>query len=229
MSAYSDLVISKSPLVYWQLDEAVPGTGTAADSSGNGRNGTYTGSPTAVAALTQGAASAVDFNGGTQWVTSSYNPFAVDTSLTFECWLQRHTSGTADTMWGSDAASNMVLFRFSSGSDTIGWFPANAGSVSWSSTGIQLDTTYHIVLAWDGIANAARLYINGNGLAQKTVGSDFNASPGNLSVATRGSTHSEPFDGTIGQFAIYNGILSPDSILENYVVGSAPPLAWIGA
>ncbi len=85
MSAYSDLVISKSPLLYWQLDEGTPGTGTAADASGNGRTGTYVASPTSISGLMPGSTAAVDFNGSSQWVTSTYNPFATNTSLTFEC------------------------------------------------------------------------------------------------------------------------------------------------
>lgn len=223
MSAYSDLILSKSPLLYWQLDENPPGTGTAADASGNGRTGTYVGSPSSVAGLFSGSAAAVDFVGGTKCVTSAYNPFAVNTSLTFECWVKRATSTNADTMWGSDAAASMVFFRFASGSDTIQFFPQNGNSAAWTSTGVVTGEVYHVVLAWNGSTDSAQLYVNGVDLTSKSVAQDFNATPGNFTVGARRNDFIEQFDGVLDEVAVYSGILSGASILENYQAGVGTP------
>jgi hypothetical protein len=222
--AYSDVVLSKSPLLYWKLDENPPGIGTAADASGNGRTGTYVGSPTSIAGLLpQGSTNAVVF-AGAQYVTSTYNPFAVNTSLTVECWVRRDTNTSADTMWGSDAAASMVIFRLPASADTIQFFPQNASRVDWTNSGVGVGPISHVVLAWNGTTDAARLYVNAVDKGEQTVGQDFAAAPGNFSVAMRAAGN-EVWNGALDEVAIYSGILSGASILENYLAGT--PVALI--
>jgi hypothetical protein len=221
--AYSDVVLSKSPLLYWKLDEDPPGTGTAADASGNGRTGTYVGSPTSIRGLlSQGSTKAVLFGSG-QYITSTYNPYAIDTSLTFECWVRRDSNTGADAMWGSDAAASMVIFRLPASADTVQLFPQNASRVDWLNSGVGVGTGSHIVLAWNGTTDAARLYINAQDKGQQTVGQDFAAAPGNFSVAMR-ATGNDIWNGALDEVAIYSGILSGASVLENYLAGTAAGL-----
>lgn len=70
MSDYSDLIIASSPFLYWRLNET-SGT-TAVDSSGNGHDGTYHGSPTfAVAGARTDGDTAVSFDGVDDYISCS--------------------------------------------------------------------------------------------------------------------------------------------------------------
>ena len=67
--SYQEAVLSLSPVGYWPLGEATPGTGVCRDLTG-ANNGTYVGSPTGGVAgpLVGDASTAVTFNGTSQYV-----------------------------------------------------------------------------------------------------------------------------------------------------------------
>lgn len=71
MSAYDDAVLALSPVAYLKLDET-SGT-TAADSSGNGLNGSYVSAPELASAVTPLGSPAVVFNGVDEYVQVADN------------------------------------------------------------------------------------------------------------------------------------------------------------
>lgn len=90
MSGYSDAVLALSPLVYFRLGET-SGT-TAVDSSGNGHNGTYHGSPTfgqpSAVADSDGA---VLFDGVDDYMEGSID-LSTHTSLSVAFWFKASSS-----------------------------------------------------------------------------------------------------------------------------------------
>ena len=218
---YADVVMADGPLLYWRLDEPTPGTGTAADSSGNGRTGTYAASPTQAASLlgTDPDASVV-FNGSTQWVTSAYNPFATGVGRTFECWFKRTSSSTADAMMGSDNVSNPVIFRADSAATTVSiWVDGSSAAQTWTGTLVSVGTTVHLAFTFNGSTKVGELFVNGVSQGTKTFATDYNATPGNFTVARRGSGQ-DPCDGTLDEVAIYGTVLSAARILAHYNAGA---------
>lgn len=85
---YAQQVLADSPLIYWKLDET-SGT-TAADASGNGRDGTIAGSGVTYSAspvLAHGSTSALTFDGSTGRVVSPSINMNAYTSFTVEFWM----------------------------------------------------------------------------------------------------------------------------------------------
>jgi Concanavalin A-like lectin/glucanases superfamily len=222
---YSDAVLADSPLLYWRLNEVTPGTGSAADSSGNGRNGTYVGSPTGVAGLVINDTDlAVQFNGSSQWVTSTYNPFAVGGTLTFECWWKRNTRTTNDCIWGGSQASTQPFFTQSLNVDDISFFTsAGAAGQTWTNAAL-FGNVFHLALTFTGSTKVSELWVNGVSQGTKTHSTDFDIAPGNFNLCKR-SASSDPADGTVDDMAIYGSILRSDQIRAHYQAGGGMPRA----
>ncbi len=70
--AYADVVLADSPLAYYRLGES-SGT-TMTDSSGNGRHGTYVGSPTLGAAGLVPGDTCADFDGVNDYAAAGTVP-----------------------------------------------------------------------------------------------------------------------------------------------------------
>lgn len=217
--SYLSEVLADSPLLYWRLDENPPGTGTAADTSGNGRTGTYVASPTSVTGLVPSDSdAAVSFDGSSQWVNATYNPFSTGVTRTFECWLVRDATTTADAFFGSTSAANPVIVRFDSGANTISmWTDGGQASQTWVGP-FAAATTLYIAITYDGTAKQATLWVNAISQGVKTFSTDFNGTPGNLTVAKRGSGQ-DPFDGTIDEFAVYGTDIGSARISAHYSAG----------
>ena len=227
---YLDEVLADAPLLYWRLNEATPGTGAAADASGNGRNGAYVASPVSVPGLlSNDPNNAVDFNGSSQWVNVAYNPFQQAAQRTFECWCRRRTVATADTIFGSIGTSNthVVIARFNVTSG-FSFYSSNSDSSLQTWTGaFPAASILHTVLTWDGATKTAELWVDGISLGAKVLTFDFGTGVSNVTLGKRGSAQ-DPFDGALDEFAVYNGILSPTRISAHFAAGYVPPLTWHG-
>jgi hypothetical protein len=123
-NSYSALVLTDEPSVYWRMDEA-SGATTFINSVASGTYaGTINGTPS------KGAASGAvlggaywDFDGSTDYISSSYEPYASGTSRTFEAWVFRDTSTTEDVIFGSSNATNSPRLAFPSGTGTMVFKP----------------------------------------------------------------------------------------------------------
>ena len=111
--SYSSEVLTDSPLLYWRFEET-SGT-SAADSSGNGKTGTYVSSPTlgATGLISDGVA--VGLNGSGQYV---YGPASETTTSTTqfsaEAWFKT-TSSSAMLVGMRQIGSGRLLQRRSYG------------------------------------------------------------------------------------------------------------------
>ena len=209
---------------YWKLAET-SGT-TAADSSGNSRNLTYTGSPSLVAttAVPSNTDEAVDFNGSTQYAIgggASNTGLQGGNALSLECWVVADAfgnrcpaglfgSGTDKGYWINVTATGIGLWISTNGS--------NQTLCEWSTT-INANTVYHIVGTFDG--SNARIYING--VLRNTVaitGPVWTvATASAFAIGRLGALSSDYFDGRIDDVAVYNRALTLAEIQQHYNAG----------
>lgn len=197
---------------HWQLNES-SGT-SAADSSGNGRTGTVTGTTSWVSAMCNNGFS---FNGSTKIQASGLmgNP----ANLTLMAWANLTTADSA----GSDIISlgDCAHLRLDEGGTTMrgiiyngsAWVSVNL-SQSFAGTG-----WHHFAFTFDDAANSLRLYIDGQLAATASTNSSISYSgQGSNTVIGRhgnGATNRD-FTGIIDDVRVYNYALSAADILGIY-------------
>ena len=202
--------------MYWDIgnNASYPGTGTTiTDLSGNGRNGTLSGSPaysgggitTASGKYIYGPSA---FNLGSAWTMSIVS----NTSLTQpQYWA---------TMWGNEAWSSSGYLAYQSSSSTL-TFGTPAGGITWSTTQAAIQGT---TTAWDFTFNGTTisLYKNGNSTPVRSAAmSAITASAAGIFFGARhvnggGATPADYSATTFYQIRVYNAALSTADIATNY-------------
>jgi hypothetical protein len=236
---YQSIILADHPLIYLRLGEA---SGTVMnDSSGNGNNGVYVGSPTlgVTGALVGNTNTAVGFDGATQvgtlgatlqdhipGYTSGVQQFS------FECWYKdTNVTDLNGTVFGW--GDSTVL---SQDEDT---FDFQLNDTFSTSVGNDLPTDdgawHHFVgtYFYDGIAPAAKCYIDGvlvdtevPGPMVATIGKQFGVG-GNCESG--GNT---PFyKGDLDEVAYYDFALTQSQVTTHYNAGQGtfPPPASGGS
>lgn len=219
-ASFTPAINTNGLYIYYDMRYSYPGSGSVlSDMSGNGNNGTITGSPT--------------FSGG--------NSFVFD-GITGKSIL---TSNTGSTFWNSNwTASFWVKFdvistSVSSGNGYVlfqqGTFVVNGyrsfeqrANSTWISTfngigetsvnenvfTLTANTLYYCTVSVDS-SNNVKFYINGQpgttGVLNVTVS---NTEATLLDNSTLGIGN--PFDGTFYAFHLYNRVLSAAEVLANY-------------
>jgi hypothetical protein len=210
--SYKTEVLADAPLGYWRLGEAVPGTGTAADSSGNGRNGSYVASPSSVAAQVNDADTAVSFNGSTQYVTVPHNAaLNVGDSFTLEAWVK--TSGTGRAIMAKGGSGGYYL-QVQGGKVVL--TKSGTADILTGATTITNNAWHHIVATKSG-ANAA-IYVDGV-LDASTSSSAITVvdTTDPLNIAVRSPVaNAEYITGSLDEVAIYAGALSATRIKAHF-------------
>lgn len=229
---YLTEVLADTPYLLWRCHES--SGPTAADASGNGRDGTYFGTD-----ITFGedgihsdeSATIVRFNpsGSIYDAGISYSPVAAgfpSTDLTLEWVLRDATFGSTRTLWSyCDSGgvepdtlrvvwsnfSSQVLFYVDGASVTFnvpnGW--------SKSSLGLQ-----HFAITWRSSDGRAQFFINGQLMDTETVGLGFSIPAGGGLVIAQdqdsllgGYVTTDALSCTAGEFAVYDTVL-PDARLR---------------
>ncbi len=205
-----------SPLVQLLLDEA-SGT-TAADSSGNGRNGTYSGAYTLGSApIGSNGTASTAFAGGrvtvadAAWMdTDSWTVEALIYSTTanyYRNWAARDNGG-AERLWMGLLEGGKPGDLACNTSNTIYYNAATAGSA------FSLNTAYHVTIRWDSATHKFEAFTNGTlQFAATTTGTaKTGAQPITLATNAVGDS---PFAGRISHFAFYGAALSNARILAH--------------
>lgn len=210
------LILADSPIVFYKHDET-SGT-TQTDSSGNSRNGTYTGTPTLnVAGLVSDGGTAVTYNGSTQYSTTAANAAFVNLgSVTIVAVVKSTaTSGTIFCMAGS---TTQVPWRL--GFTTGKAFMAAGTGTETLCTGtsaVNDGTTHLIAGVWDG----SNLRIRVGATTETTVakaGTVVNTNNG-LHVAQRNSDSF--WAGTVDYVALFSGDIG-NTKLDAYAAALNP-------
>lgn len=215
-STYLSEVMADSPMLLWKLDET-SGT-TATDSSGNGRNGTYNGSPTLASAGGYPDASSVVYfpASGSPYVQSNAN-LVSDGSFTVECWFNRDTvrtgfPGGINSLVGDlVSVSNGLLVRWNSDSATTATiYIPNGSSYSTLTVTLNLDTLYHLAVVSTG--SLVTVYVNGSSVNSGSI----SAVGWNLPWRVARSEDGRYLNGSVGWVAVYPTALSGTRIADHY-------------
>jgi chitodextrinase len=203
---------------YWNFDE---GSGaTAADSSGNGNNGTLMNGPTwTVGKVGSGALS---FDGVDDYVSISTGLPAL-TEQTFSVWINPRSAGGSSVGNIINKGPNNAQLRmfFSTGVQ----FLADCDGTDVSSVKANLlavNAWNYVAVTWNGQCGtnaSVTWFINGNGSSITNLGSGSKVTGG--SALAIGSS----FDGRIDEARVYNRILSNQEMLDIYndTSSSSPP------
>lgn len=212
---YFETIRTDSPAAYWRLGEAAGAT--AADSSGNARDATYSGGYTLgqTGAVT-GADTAVLLNGTTGKVTRASETWMNTGLISLEAWVKVPTPQasyasvlTKSSKWG--------LFLVDGKPTVYDWPAAKANTTASSVADGQW---HHLVAALNGASSV--LYVDG------VVGLNFAWTVGTFNTADLqiGANNSAQFyGGSVDEVAVYTYQLSAAQVAAHYAAASAPSSA----
>lgn len=233
---YSEVVLADEPVGYWRLGEA---GGSVSDSSGNGMDGTWIGTPgQTTTAVTDGAASSLD--GASSHATLPMVQDAVE-AASIEGWI-RLSHADPDVVFssrGSGAGSSLTVGVNHSyytnsfpgavafGLDSDGTY---IGVRTPTTVGINDGQWHHVVCVWTGqgadlevLPSQFHIYVDGaeiSGLSATDIGSATAPLTG-LSESLLGyhAPWNLRYTGDVDEFAFYRRSLDASEILEHYEAG----------
>lgn len=224
--AMRDAILAFSPSLYWDL-----GSHGATDQSGNGRDGTGAGGITigAAASLTADGTASTNFDGVDDRITSTYAAFTAGSTRTFFAVASRDTSGSEDTIVGGLGANPPQFEMGGLGADDVEY----RGNVGGSRTpvgvwpGNNMIVPVALITNDDASVKSAELFLYGITRGVQT-GTFAYATPGNLVLGDTGASTTNPFDGKLSHFAVFEGRLTPGQIafLTAVALGHAPGRDW---
>jgi hypothetical protein len=198
-------------VAYWTFDD---GTGTiAADSSGNGLDGTLRGNPQWVTGQLGGA---LDFNGSSAYVEVPDNSLLdITQAITIAAWTNMRTTASGElaiVSKGGWAANDLPYEVTETPGDVIFWqFYNDQGRDSCSPVCPPAGEWHHIAATYDG--KIFRCYIDGElGEEWAYAGTmPKNTAALTIGMRSRGGCF---FNGMIDDVAIYDRALSADEVLS---------------
>ncbi|MEZ4156368.1 MAG: LamG domain-containing protein [Candidatus Paceibacterota bacterium] len=215
---------------YWSFNDG-DGTGVS-DSSGNGHNGTITqsgGLPAYINAGKLGAGISFDGAGGTISFGSATTLDNIEEQgggITTSFWIKpgRATYGIFGKASSAPNTSNGT-WRISSASLKMQFQKSYSTTVLHRRTSLDLkeDEWNHVIVIWDGTANASgvSIYINGvegsYSVSTDGVGTKVSDASNNLNMNFGGGKIQGPLD----ELRLYNRILSANEIAALYSAGVA--------
>lgn len=224
--SYASEVLADSPSLFWRFQET-SGT-TAADSSGNGRDGTHVNTPTLNQTgmiASDSASRSVHYDGSSHETTRiDYAAWlGGNVSFTAECWIRPDSLfGDLVVMGRLDTTgSNQATWAVRTVGDDLGFRINTNGSTGWVDGCLEPDVLFaddehHIVVTYNHTTTDRELFIDGVSVATAT-GSSTYAGTAAFAVAGWDDITAEQFLGEISEVALYVGtILSPTRILAHY-------------
>ena len=224
LDGYATQVLADSPRGYWRLNET--GGSTAIDSSGNGLNGTYVGTPTlgTTGATTGTAMTLAGDSPAASYVQVPHNSLlAITGDITMEAWVNLTASSNywwilfkgitgnpSSYSWRFDNTETRATAYIGDGSTQMPLRAAGDGSAN-----VTLSTWAHVAMTITA-AGASTAYLNG-----VAVGTDANAltrtdDGGPLFIGTRNGDFLTGFNGSLDEVAVYASVLSPSRIASHY-------------
>lgn len=222
LDAWSDLVIAQGPLFFHRLAET-SGT-TANDASGNGRTGTYNGSPTLnQASLVDGdtANASVTFDG-----TNDFDEIAdaswmdVTTQVSWSIWCRADSSVTgARLLWGRDNFSTQrawIIQTTTTALQTV-LYTGGGTRTHTATVAIRDGVRHHIVVTYDGVN--LRMYVDGIRVYKAAETNTINAitQPIQIGVVSGAGF----WQGELDEAAMWNRALSEAEIRQQWQAGSS--------
>lgn len=216
--SYQSTVLADSPLVYPRLGDAALGT-TMSDSSGNGRNGTYSTTGMSTTGLLTGDSDAAINISGTNHGTITSASWMNVSSWSVEAWIKP-----------SSVSGNKAIVTRDGNSGSRGWnlylinnhICADDGTALFltGSASLLANNIYHVVMTYDG--TTVKLYVNGSLDGSTTRTMPASSSNDILIGVSRAGTagFANAFAGTIDEVAYYSGALTLTQIQSHYNTGT---------
>lgn len=221
---YATTILATSGLVgYWRIGEA---SGSVLDSSGNGTTGSASGSGITrdvTGALASGDDGAIT-NDGTGFIQFASPSSALDVGdvFTLEAWVKPAATGTALGIVSKgpfrwllrlDASGNLELVR------------SGVASIVTSTSAVGTGAWHHVVATKNGSTNV--LYIDGvdvtGSVSNQTMDADAGAQMFIGADYVAGPFHTDPFDGSIDEVAVYGVALSAATVAAHAAgIGAGP-------
>ena len=209
---------------WWKFDDAT-GT-TAADSSGNGYNGTINGTPTWVAGQLAGA---LKLSGSSNYVNCGVIPIATNGTgaISACCWLNRAASGDhklASNRQVSNAAGGGFTVTIYNDRMEMDLCDATSRVLSRDATRPTIpgiNTWVHLAWVYDDAANTLKLYVNGALTTTATVAQSIGLSTAYFRIGADGPTPGYYINGTVDDFRLCDHAMS-DAEVANAMKGIGP-------
>lgn len=216
MSAYSEAVLKDAPHGYWRLGEK-EGI-TAADSSGQGNNGSYENTPAlgAVGGLLGDSDTSVGFNlESAEQKESVVVPDAASLDLgdvfTYEAWIKRNATGGTDCI--IDKGVEGPVLRFD-GEDHLLLRRSSVGNIAKSTTKITDTRWHHVVATKNG--EAVHIYIDGKDVTGAVTNQTCPSTAHPLNIGADEGGTNDFFRGWIDEAAVYPTALSAERVKAHY-------------
>jgi len=184
---------------------------TVNDISGNGRNGSISGSPTFITSPSKG----LDFNAsaGNQHISFA-NPVDFNGNWTAEFWITPQNFGGWDwimNMNGYNSAFSLTLHSLQPRWSYGAWFTEGV-----TGTRPTLNSGQHYQVVFQKSGSNGLTFVNGLQIGNTTP---LSGSVSNTTCfISRGPAGSDRFDGNIFVARIYNSVLSASEVLQNFNV-----------
>ncbi|CAB4736415.1 MAG: hypothetical protein F2681_12780 [Actinobacteria bacterium] len=225
---YAAAVRADNPSIYWLLDET---TGTsAADFSGNGKNGTYT------PAYTMNQADGLATNAGTAVLLGAAGRIVCNTSvanptaLTLEMWFKTNTTtggkliGFESTTGATSPTSDRLVYMRNNGRIVYGGWGANTVITTPAAKVYNDNVWHHLVVTATGASGGTQtssIYIDGALTISGTTTATTNYTGfwrvGSGTIGTGGTfPTSATFAGTVDHIAVYTTVLTSTRIAAHY-------------
>lgn len=238
--SYASVVLQDNPVAYWRLNESAGPS--AADLTGKGHTGTYTGT----VQYRQAGPMAFDPNDAAIYLDGASGRVTVAQAgdfptgaITMEAWILQATTAIGPILeFGTTAVWGCHLWEYGNPGD-LWWNPALTTGSGVQAYGVLNQTMvwHHVVAEWDGV-NTAYLYCDGNLCGFSTcTGPYVNGGAQNpFNIGYRPLSPGTFFTGRVDEVAIYNTALSFARVRAHYNAGinrSYPaailgdnPVAW---
>ena len=219
--AYADEVMADSPAAYWKLDET-SGT-TAADSSGNGNNGTYGGGVTLNQSPLIVSGKAIVATANSQPAVAGPN-IAASTALAAEIWLKLAAPAANRAVFGKYASGSWPVWSVEIASDgklAAGLYLGNSptGRVVVTTPASIADNQRHkIGVSWDKAGDQkVHLYVDGVQVAESAAWNNtLWAGSGHTVMVYQAGSESIKFD----EASVYTHALSATRVQAHYNAGA---------
>ena len=159
-----------------------------------------------------------DLDGSGDYVTTSYNINPIN-DYTFEGWFNQDVAEGV-IVWGMNdgLTSRQIYGGFESDGDVR--LGADGGSSHLISTSqpLTVGKWHHIVWVYNPSNNIRKIYVDGGLVASSTSSWNRQSATRAIWIGTRntGGSPAGDFDGKIGQFRIYDSILTQDQVRQNF-------------
>ncbi|HEX8003796.1 MAG TPA: LamG-like jellyroll fold domain-containing protein [Mycobacteriales bacterium] len=220
---YLDAVTLDVPAAHWRLDETGNDT-TLHDATSNGRNGTFTGSPTQGKsdALFGEAGTAVGFNGSSQYASVAANAAFQTGSATVEAWFRSTgTGGQTRYLYNRGGTNGQTVLGIDSSLRLFG--AVKVGGVTYTVTGtteVVEGRWHHAVLTHDG--SLVKLFLDGQQAASATAAGTLDAYAGyGPSIGHASNSSGFRFSGDLDEIAVYGYPLTPSRIAAHYTAAGS--------